>query len=405
MEHFAVVQSLIRSGLEGDKKTFEKQVGRLKTRLDKAGDAKAVATIERLLESSKSIGEMKPSEVSVSRMQIFGEDLSRQTQTPLDKETGASLCEVIFPDAFETTDYPIYDEVVQNVVDGFLIEWTRPDELAQLGVEPTRSILIFGPPGSGKTLSARYIAHKLGLPVVVGRIDGLISSFLGTTARNIANLFTFANRFKCVLLLDEFDAIAKLRDDPQEVGEIKRVVNTLLQNLDSRKPFGLTIAITNHDRLLDPAVWRRFQTQIHLGDPSEGARDRLVRRFLEPITISDSLMALISYCLADRSGAEIERLCESSKRQIAIKGQEPIDQNVMQAFIDIATRLPDDPVNDESMIRILATDTDRFIGLVSNNKKIGVSQSELARIFDRDQPSISRLRKAYQQSSGVTANG
>lgn len=405
MEHFAVVQSLIRSGLEGDKKTFEKQVGRLKTRLDKAGDAKAVATIDRLLESSKSIGEMKPSEVSVSRMQIFGEDLSRQTQTPLDKETGASLCEIIFPDAFEATDYPIYDEVVQGVVDGFLIEWTRPDELARLGVEPTRSILIFGPPGSGKTLSARYIAHKLGLPVVVGRIDGLISSFLGTTARNIANLFTFANRFKCVLLLDEFDAIAKLRDDPQEVGEIKRVVNTLLQNLDSRKPFGLTIAITNHDRLLDPAVWRRFQTQIHLGDPSEGARDRLVRRFLEPITISDSLMALISYCLADRSGAEIERLCESSKRQIAIKGQEPIDQNVMQAFIDIATRLPDDPVNDESMIRILATDTDRFIGLVSNNKKIGVSQSELARIFDRDQPSISRLRKAYQQSSGVTANG
>src|SRR5690606_5258195 len=140
----------------------------------------------------------------------------------------------------------VYGTVVSETVEGLLQEWTSEAALQEVGVSPTRSLLIYGPPGAGKTITAHYIAARLGLPLIVARIDGLISSFLGTTARNIANLFDFANRYACVLLLDEFDALAKLRDDPQEIGEIKRVVNTLLQNLDQRRSFGITIAITNH---------------------------------------------------------------------------------------------------------------------------------------------------------------
>src|SRR5207247_10685382 len=104
---------------------------------------------------------------------------------------------------------------------------------------------------TGKTRLARWMAAQLELPILLARMDGLVSSFLGTTARNIGNLFGFANRYRCLLLLDEFDALAKLRDDPQEVGEIKRVVNALLQNLDARSDLGLTIGITNHPKLLD----------------------------------------------------------------------------------------------------------------------------------------------------------
>ena len=154
-------------------------------------------------------------------------------------------------------------------------EWAKVDALRAMGVEPSRSCLLYGPPGTGKTLTALMLARRLGLPVVNARIDGLVSSFLGTTARNIANLFDFANRYRCVLLLDEFDALAKMKDDPHELGEIKRVVNTLLQNLDARKGIGLTIAITNHEGLLDTAVWRRFENHIRSrpSGPSNAASD------------------------------------------------------------------------------------------------------------------------------------
>ena len=112
-----------------------------------------------------------------------------------------------------------------------------------------------------------------------------MSSFLGTTARNIGALFDFANRYRCVLFLDEFDAVAKARDDVQEIGEIKRVVNTLLQSLDARNGSGITIAATNHEHLLDAAVWRRFDTRIELPKPEPEAREHLLTTFLAPIKL------------------------------------------------------------------------------------------------------------------------
>ena len=101
----------------------------------------------------------------------------------------------------------------------------------------------------------------------------------------------------CVLFLDEFDAIAKLRDDPQEVGEVKRIVNTLLQNLDGRDEIGFTIGVTNHEQLLDPAIWRRFDVQIEIPKPSELIIPSLLTRFLEPLKYSEAETSFLSWCL------------------------------------------------------------------------------------------------------------
>jgi len=174
--------------------------------------------------------------------------------------------------------------------------------------------VLYGAPGVGKTMLARYIGRRLSLPVVEARLDGLVSSFLGTTARNIGALFEFADRYRCILFLDEFDAVAKARDDAQEVGEIKRVVNTLLQCLDARGRRGFTLAATNHEHLLDTAVWRRFDGRIEISVPDDTARNALIDRFLAPVKLTDPERKMLVWLTEGMSGADIETLIAGGKR-------------------------------------------------------------------------------------------
>ncbi|MGH1560260.1 AAA family ATPase [Caulobacter segnis] len=215
---------------------------------------------------------------------VAGERLTREVHPPIDRETGARLCSIDF---VSDGPAPIYGPAILGTIEGLLQEWNSAagsaSPICRRGAD-AHVVSSMGLRGRAKRSPRATLAERLGPPLITARIDGLISSFLGTTARNIANLFDFANRYACVLLLDEFDALAKLRDDPQEIGEIKRVVNTLLQNLDMRREFGITIAITNHDRLLDPAVWRRFETHVHMGEPEAGAQEQMIARFLRPIS-------------------------------------------------------------------------------------------------------------------------
>lgn len=389
MQHFAVVQSIVRAGLSGDADAVRKQVERLKERLAKDGDAKDIAALDRLLAAAEETQELAPSRVEVSRALVVGEALTREINPPIDRETGARLCTIEFPSALAVR--PVYGPAIEETIHGLLAEWSNAAALGAVGVEPTRSLLIYGPPGSGKTLTAHYISARLGLPLVTARIDGLISSFLGTTARNIANLFDFANRYACLLLLDEFDALAKLRDDPQEVGEIKRVVNTLLQNLDSRRAHGLTIAITNHDRLLDPAVWRRFETHINIGEPGAHAREQLIQRFLAPVPADPSIVRIFSYCLDGQSGADLERTCASVKRTLALSHEAHDGPGLFHALALVLARSPS---QNHEPARVLAADREAFISLVANEPDIGLTQTEIGEATGFAQSRVSDLKKA-----------
>jgi hypothetical protein len=320
VDHFSVIQSLCRVGLAGETETFRKQVERLAQRLAKAGGEKEAVALRRLLDAPQQVTELAPSRVELSRVIGPGEPLSTSIRPPHDKETSAPLAQIIF-DPGSVVENLVLSTELSHAVDAVLEEWKAFEELAAVGVAPSRSCLLFGAPGTGKTLTAMSIAQRMGLPVVLARLDGLISSFLGTTARNIGNLFEFADRYRCVLLLDEFDAIAKLRDDPQEVGEIKRVVNTLLQSLDQRAGRGVTIALTNHPSLLDPAIWRRFEVKIEMPAPGQQERLTLFKRFLAPLTTSDVGFQLLAWATEGATGAEVRGIVNSVKRQAALSGQ------------------------------------------------------------------------------------
>ena len=373
-------------GLGHRDKAFRQQVERLRDRLKKAGDTDA-ETVERLLQATPSTADLAPTKVEVSRFHGSGESLTELVHPPVDRETSQPLCRIVMRPA-ATSARPILAERSQRAFSDLAREWQTLDRLAELGVAPGRSCLIFGPPGTGKTMTAYHLAAELDLPVVDARIDGLISSFLGTSARNIANLFAFANRYRCVLLLDEFDAIAKIRDDPQEIGEIKRVVNSLLQNLDDRAEIGLTIAITNHHLLLDSAVWRRFENQIELGLPDSNARAEILARSLKPLPVNQTLLSLMVYVTEERSGADLRRLCNAIKRLVALSEREPTAQVQFEIFREVIAREPS--TRSHHRAEMLADDLERFVVTAMDDPAFSLKQKPLGTLLAVNQGTISR---------------
>ena len=152
-----------------------------------------------------------------------------------------------------------------NVVEtcrAIIEEQMRADLLRSYGLEPRNKILLIGPPGNGKTSLAEAIAEALMVPLITVRYDTIIGAYLGETASRLSKLFEYARTRQCVLFFDEFDTIGKERGDQHETGEIKRVVSSLLLQIDSLPSYVVAIAATNHDALLDQAVWRRFSNEI-----------------------------------------------------------------------------------------------------------------------------------------------
>lgn len=319
MENFDIILTLARIALDTDGGRATQQIERLRDQLTKS-DPEQAAKLGRLLSRNGRRHTMAPlameemrATAEAARRQLPGETLSPSTALPTDRETGTPLARVIFPGA-EPSPAPILNAPLTGAINDLLDEWKHFEQLARLGARPHMRCLIYGPPGVGKTKLARFLAQQLNLPCVEVRLDGLMSSFLGTTARNIGALFDFANRYRCVLFLDEFDAVAKARDDVQEIGEIKRVVNTLLQSLDARNGNGITIAATNHEHLLDAAVWRRFDSRIELPKPQVEARENLLATFLAPIAIEPAEMQFLVWATEGMSGADIEMMVDAGKR-------------------------------------------------------------------------------------------
>lgn len=200
-------------------------------------------------------------------------------QTPKDKDSSLNLMEIIDPSI--SFDDLILSEKMKKTI-GQIIEETKKSVLLEkAGIHPTKRILFYGPPGCGKTVMGFALAKALGKKVAYVRLDSLFSSYLGQTSTNLRKIFDAVKNGEYALFLDEFDSIGKKRDDSQEVGELKRIVITLLQNLDLLPPDILVIAATNHQHLLDPAVWRRFDVAIAVDEPTSEYRQVFIEKMLQ----------------------------------------------------------------------------------------------------------------------------
>lgn len=296
-----------------------------------SGDTERVRT--HLMRQARSILKSDPAlahalrqvaastEVPAPSNQEFGlrrtEPAWKSSREPSDSDSQLGLLRIESPPLI--AHEPVYEPHVFAVLQSLVAEYEDRSRLLKAGLAPSRTALFSGPPGVGKTLAARWIARNLERPLFVLDLGAVMSRFLGATGVNLKKAFSFAKEQPCVLLLDELDAVAKRRDDSTDVGELKRLVTVLLQELDDWPAGNLLIGATNHPQLLDSAVWRRFEVRVDLAAPKEAELTRLMASLYPkgdaiPVLWSQVLPSL----MAGTSHSEMSRVLMRLRRAMVL---------------------------------------------------------------------------------------
>jgi len=299
---------------------------------------------------------------------------------PTESEEGFALVKTEVPDQ---SPAPIFTSEVFEPVNQFLRERCNSERLFREGFLPPSSLLLTGEPGTGKTMLARWLASVLELPLLVQDLAVSISSYLGKTGFNLRRTLDYARGRPCVLLLDEFDAIAKRRNDDSELGELKRIVNVILKELEDWPSRSVIVAATNHPALLDKAIARRFHVIIDLPLPGHSERYKILERAGARFSddVPREFLAACATLLQGRSGSDIESLM-----QAAVRRHLATDTTVVQSIVLELLRRSDRHSQARSIGYVV-----RALQKASANK---FSVRELASLFDRSVSTIQHhLRK------------
>lgn len=256
--------------------------------------------------------------------------MTSEEALPMDDESRLSLLKV-FQDSPDR-EQPLLSVELEQSLNQLIQERRQIERLASMGLTPTRSAIFVGKPGVGKTLTARWLAAQLGVALYVLDLTAVMSSLLGRSGNNLRAALDFAKRSPCVLLLDEIDAIAKRRSDDTDVGELKRLVTVILQEVDEWPATGLLLAATNHPELIDPALWRRFDLVIEFKLPELPAVKAAIKRFLGPdYALFGRWVDILAFAFNGESFSDIERDIQRFRRAVALGTAS--DSDLIEEFI------------------------------------------------------------------------
>lgn len=313
VEYLSEVLKILDGALKANATMAASYAGLLAEKLETAGEKEqAVMVRQRLVRAPRALASAQDAASPVGG------------QLPVDGESRLHTVDFSRPDPGNV--FLALPSGLERRVTDFLDASRHYDELARVAAAIPPRMLIFGPPGTGKTQSARWIAAQLGLPLLTVRCDTLVSSLLGQTSKNLRRVFEYAQSSPAVLFLDEFDALASARGNERDVGELQRVVVSLLQNIDALEENVVLIAATNHDRLLDPAVWRRFAFQLPMPLPDASLRDQLWRKHLGHFGTMGVDFVRLTMHSAGATGALIEQVSLDAKRHAVMTRQTSVDE-------------------------------------------------------------------------------
>ena len=350
--------NLVSAHSGGNEAQFEKALSDLIHDEEKKGNSSLALSLKNAYSTDKR----PANSTMISPMSSMSYSVQSVAGVPKDKDSTLDLVEILQPTV--TLGDVALSEKASDTIQQIIDEQKRSAELLKSGIVPTNRVLLCGPPGCGKTMTANALAMELSLPIAYVRLDGLVSSYLGQTGANIRKIFEFVKGKRIMLFLDEFDAIAKKRDDSHELGELKRVVTTLLQNLDEMQANVFLVAATNHHHLLDPAIWRRFDISILLEVPNENQRGKIVSSalssYLKDFRIDPKKLVVLTDGM---SGAQMQTFLQSLGKYC------------------VMSKKKDDTVEIEEIGRIwlkhaalyVSEDSDDFIAALLKLQKGGIS--------------------------------
>ena len=315
---YEYVPKLIRAAINNDRKTVE-SISLLIGRKLKKEDPEASAEIMRILACMNS-----------------GTDVMRSVNlspVPVDKETRYRLVNLEEPVVMKD---PILSDGEMRVLKQFIQERSLLDKFLEEEIVPPNSILLHGKPGVGKTYVSKWLSYKLNMPMVVLDLANSISSYLGRSGQNIKSIFQYAKEQNVILFLDEIDAIAKKRDDATDLGELKRLVNVLLKELEACPVTCVIIGATNHPELLDKAIWRRFDRNLEISLPDKEQRKMLLQRGMGTKygEIDDGIIRMMVAGTDQMSAADICKMCEHVKRRTIIDPDSTITSCMLREYCE-----------------------------------------------------------------------
>jgi SpoVK/Ycf46/Vps4 family AAA+-type ATPase len=324
LNHLSEVLKILDGALKSNASMAANYAGLLADKLQESGEHKQAKLIrERLHRAPIALA--------------YAQDASRgfsPVNLPTDGESRLHTVDVSKPSTDEVL--LLLPGAIQTRVNEFIESVTHYEALARAGATQPNRLLIYGPPGTGKTQTARWASAQLSLPLLTVRCDTLISSLLGQTSRNLRQVFEYSQQTPCVLFLDEFDALAGARGNERDVGELQRIVIALLQNIDALPDSTILIAATNHDQLLDPAIWRRFSFRLPLTLPDEQLRLHLWKKLLDTYAAARIDWSELARNSEGLPGAAIEQICLDTKRRAIIEGRAEVEDDELFRRLGLA---------------------------------------------------------------------